>query len=72
MFEEWLTYLISKVGLELTGLALPIAGAIAWAIIRLLWRYGQRAYDFFHSRRRALSAVARTQETDGPTEGPVM
>jgi cellulose biosynthesis protein BcsQ len=70
MFEELLTYLISKVGLELTGLALPIAGAFAWAIIRLLWSYGQRAYDFIHSRRRALSAVARTQETDGPTEGP--
>ncbi len=70
MFKDLLADLVGKFGLELIGVALPIVGAIAWALLRLIWSYILRGKDFVLSRRRALSAVARTQKAGGPTEGP--
>lgn len=46
--------------------ALSIVGYIA---LRLAWRQSKIAWNFFNSRQRALSAVAREKTSDGPREG---
>ncbi|CCB66070.1 MULTISPECIES: ParA family protein [unclassified Hyphomicrobium] len=49
---------------------LPVVGAIAWAAIQLLWAKFRQLRDFWNSRQRALTAVARRKTPGGLQEGP--
>lgn len=48
---------------------LPIIGAVLWAIIKLIGAQLLRLRDFWTSRTRALTAVARKSTPNGPQEG---
>ena len=64
------TKLALKLGSEAAALVLAVtASAIIWPTLTWLKGLALRAIDFFRSRRRALSAVARQRTPDGLREG---
>lgn len=51
------------------ALVVAVAGAICWALLRLVWRLIQQAWCFMQSRSRTLGAFAQDWSKTGAPEG---